>query len=63
MVTNVIDQLASAVVKLSAIIKICKYRKLHEGHHFISMAMEVHDVFKCDMKFLIRECDRLFHDR
>jgi hypothetical protein len=42
MALNVITLLAGAAMKFSAIIKICKYRGLHEGHHFIMMAMEVH---------------------
>jgi hypothetical protein len=36
-------QLEGVVVKLSVIVKISKYRGFHEGHHFILMAMEVHD--------------------
>jgi hypothetical protein len=39
---NVISQSTSATVKLSTIAQICKYKRLHEGHHFISMAMYVH---------------------
>jgi hypothetical protein len=42
-VMSVISQLACVVVKLSAIVKICKYKELHKGHHFILMAMEVHN--------------------
>jgi hypothetical protein len=52
-----------AVVKFSGIVKICKYRELHEGHHFISMVMEMHDAFWHDMDRFIRECARTFHDR
>jgi hypothetical protein len=62
-VTNVINGLTSVVIELSTIVKICKYRGLHEMHHFISMAMEVHDTFECDMNRFIRECVRLFHNR
>jgi hypothetical protein len=51
------------VTKLNTIAKIDKYRRLHEGHHFILMAMEVHDAPKCDMNWVIREHARLFHDR
>jgi hypothetical protein len=47
--TNVINQLASATTKLSTTIKIRKYKGLHEKHHFIPMAMEVHDILKYDM--------------
>jgi hypothetical protein len=32
---------------------------LHEGHHFILMAMEVHNAPRC----FIRECVCLFHNR
>jgi hypothetical protein len=46
---NVINQPLGAVVKLSAIAKIRKYKRFHEGHHFIPMAMEVHDGFGHDM--------------
>jgi hypothetical protein len=42
MASSVITWLASVIAKLSAIAKIRKYRELHEGHHFIPMAMEVH---------------------
>ncbi len=41
-VLSVISRPASAIVKLGTIAKICKYKKLHERHHFILMAMEVH---------------------
>jgi hypothetical protein len=50
-------------VKLSTIIKIRKYKKLHERHHFILMAMEVHSASKRDMDCFIKECARFFHDR
>jgi hypothetical protein len=50
-------------VKLGAIVKICKYRRLHEGHYFIPMAMELHNAPKHDMDCFIRECAYLFHDR
>jgi hypothetical protein len=50
-------------VKFSAIAKIRKYRGLHEGHHFILMVMEVHDIPGHDMDYFIRECAHLFHDR
>jgi hypothetical protein len=53
---NVISQPIGVVVKLSAIAKICKYRRLHEGHHFISMAMEVHNTPELDMDCFIKEC-------
>ncbi len=56
MASNVISQLASATVKLSTIVKICKYKGLHEGHHFILVVMEVHGTPKCDMDHFIKEC-------
>ncbi len=59
-VTNVINQPLSAVVELDTIVKICKYRGLHEGHHFIPMAMEVHNAFERDMNCFIREYARIF---
>ncbi len=39
---SVIIQPKGAIVELSAIVRIRKYRRLHDKHHFISMAMEVH---------------------
>jgi hypothetical protein len=39
---NVISQPRGAIAKLNAIAKIHKYRGLHDKHHFIPMAMEVH---------------------
>jgi hypothetical protein len=53
---SVINQLASAVVELSTIANICKYRRLHEGHRFNSMAMEVHGALGHDMDHFIKEC-------
>jgi hypothetical protein len=41
MASNVINQLTNEIAKLSANTKIHKYKGLHEGHHFISVAMEV----------------------
>jgi hypothetical protein len=63
MVTNVINWLASAIVEVNAIARIYKYKMLHEGHHFISMAMEVHGALRHDMDCFIRECACIFHDR
>jgi hypothetical protein len=60
---RIIGRPIGVAVKLSAIAKICKYKWLNEGHHFISMTMEVHDTFRRDMDRFIRECARLFHDR
>jgi hypothetical protein len=63
MASSVINQPTGAVVELSAIVKIHKYRWFHEGHHFIPMVMEVHGTFGHDMDHFIRECACLFHDR
>jgi tRNA U38,U39,U40 pseudouridine synthase TruA len=41
-VSKVISWPASAAAKRNAIAKIYKYKRLHEEHHFILMAMEVH---------------------
>jgi len=60
---GVISQSTNIVAKLNAIAKIHKYRRFHEGHHFILMAMEVHGKLGCDMGCFIRECVRLFKDR
>ncbi len=50
-------------MELNAIVKIHKYRGFHEGHHFISMAMEMHDAPRHDMNPFIKEYACLFHDR
>jgi len=63
MFSSVISWPIGAVAKLNAIVKICKYRGLHERHHFIPMAMEVHGALKRDMDCFIKECVRLFHDK
>jgi hypothetical protein len=47
----------------SAITKIYKYIGLHEGHHFIPKAMEVHNTAGHDMDHFIKECAHLSHDR
>jgi len=61
--SSVISWLASAIIKFNIIAKIHKYKWLHEGHHFILMAMKVHDAPERDMDRFIRECAHLFHDR
>jgi hypothetical protein len=63
MALSVINQLVSAIVKLNVIVKIHKYRGLHEGHHFIPMTMEVHGTPMHDMDRFIKECVCLFHDK
>jgi len=50
-------------VELNTITKIQKNKRFHEGHHFILMAMEVHDTPKHDMDNSIRECAHLFYDK
>jgi hypothetical protein len=63
MALNVINRSIGVTTKLSAIVKIRKYRRFDEGLHFIPMAMEVHDALECDMKHFVKECDYIFHDR
>jgi len=60
---SVISRPTSAIAKLSTIINIRKYRRFHERHHFIPMAMEVYSARGHDMDRFIRECVHLFHDR
>jgi len=60
---NVINRPTSVITKFNIIAKICDYKGLHEGHHFILMTMEVHDTPRCDMNHFIRECVCLFHNR
>jgi hypothetical protein len=47
--TSVINQLVGATAKFNTIVNICKYRGLHERHHFIPMAMKVHNAPRGDM--------------
>jgi len=63
MALNVISRPIGALVELNAIVKICNYRRLHEGHYIISMAVEVHSTLECDMDCFIKECACLFYDR
>jgi hypothetical protein len=63
MASSVITWPTCAIVKLNVIGKIHKYRKFHEGHHFIWMIMKVHDTLMHDMDHFIMECAHLFHDR
>jgi hypothetical protein len=51
----VISRPIGAVAEFIVIVKICKYRRLHEGHHFVLMAMEAHDALGHDMDRFIRE--------
>jgi hypothetical protein len=52
MASNIISQSTGAITKLSAFVKICKYKGFHERHHFILMAMELHGTPKHDMNCL-----------
>jgi hypothetical protein len=63
MATNVINRLESVIVELNTIVKINKYRKLHEGHHFILMAMEVHNTSEHDMDRFIKEYACIFYNK
>jgi hypothetical protein len=53
---SVINQPTSAATKLNIIVKIHKYERFHEGHHFILMAIKVHNIPKHDMDRFIKEC-------
>jgi hypothetical protein len=61
--SNVITRPTNAIAKLNAIAKIPKYRRLHEGHHFMPMAMEVHNAPGHDMDHFIKERAHIFHNR
>jgi hypothetical protein len=50
---SVISRPTATAAKLNIILKIHKYKGLHEGHHFIPMAMEVHDTPERDMDCFI----------
>jgi hypothetical protein len=63
MISNVISPLTNVVAKFKTIAKIRKYSGLHEGHHFIPMAMKVHGTPKRYMDRFFRECAHLFHNR
>jgi hypothetical protein len=63
MASSIISQLVGATMELNVIAKIPKYRGLNERHHFIPMAMEVHNAPGHDMDHFIRECACLFHER
>jgi len=60
MAMSVISQRIGATLELNTIAKICKYKRFHEGHHFILMVMEVHGRPMCDMDCFIRECACFF---
>jgi len=60
---SVFNRPTCVVMKVNTIVKIHKYRGFHEGHHFIILAMEVHNALRYDMDYFIKECVRLFHDK
>jgi hypothetical protein len=60
--SNVINQPSSVDMELSAVIKIHKYRRLHEGHHFIPLALKVDNTPMRDMDHFIREFACIFHN-
>jgi hypothetical protein len=62
-VVSVINRPTNAMVELNATANICKYRGLHERHHFIPMAMEVHNALGHDMDHFTKECVCLFHNK
>jgi hypothetical protein len=53
-IMSVTNRTIGVTTRFNVIIKIRKYRGFHEGHHFIPMAMEVHDTLRCDMDHFIR---------
>jgi hypothetical protein len=63
MVSSFNSQLVGAIVELSTIVKIRKYKRFHERHHFIPMAMDVHGTPWRNMDHFIRECACLFQSR
>jgi hypothetical protein len=63
MTSSVISRPIGVTMELNIITKIRKYRRLHDGHHFIPMAMEVHNKPKRDMDCFIKDCARFFHNR
>jgi hypothetical protein len=60
---SVTNRPTCAVTNFFAIVKIHKYKGLHEGHHFILMAMEVHNTLGQNMDNFIRESAHIFQDR
>jgi hypothetical protein len=63
MTSNVISRPTNVVAELKTIVEIRKYKRFHEGHHFISMAMKVHGTPKRDMDCFIRKYAHLFHNK
>jgi hypothetical protein len=61
--SNVISWPTCVATKINAIAKIHKYKGLYEEHHFILMAMEVHNAPKHNINHFIKECARFFHNK
>jgi hypothetical protein len=59
MASNVINQPIGATAKLIIVVKIRKYKGFHKVHHFILMALEVHNASQHHMDHFIKECGRL----
>jgi hypothetical protein len=57
------SKLVDAIVKPNAIVKIHKYKVLHERHHFIPTTVEVHGALGHDMYRVIKECVHFFYDK
>jgi len=60
---NVINRPTSVIAELNIIVKVRKYKGFLKRHHFIPMAMEVHNALRHDMDHFIKECAHLFHDK
>jgi hypothetical protein len=63
MASSVITQSIGVDAKLSAIAKFRNYKRLYDKHHFILMAMKMHNTPGHDMDHFIKECAHLFCDR
>jgi hypothetical protein len=63
MTSSAITQPIGAAMELNIIIKIHKYTGFCEGHHFILMAMDMHDALEHDIDHFIKDCARFFHNR
>jgi hypothetical protein len=55
-----VSKLVDAIITFKTIVKIHKYKGLHERHHFILMAMEVHGALGHHMDHFIKECAHFF---
>jgi hypothetical protein len=61
--SSVINQPIGTIAEPSAIVKIHKYKRLCEKHHFIPMATMVQSASERDMDRFVKECAYLFHDK